>query len=42
MHVAIWNKQVIGYGETAKEAYETAKKKYPKSELALAYIPRMK
>ncbi len=39
MHVAIWNKRVIGYGKTAKEAYDMAKKKEPKSDPALAYIP---
>jgi hypothetical protein len=39
MHVAIWNKRVIGYGKTAKEAYEMAKRNEPKSEPALAYIP---
>ncbi len=39
MHVAIWNKQVIGYGKTAKEAYEMAKKNKPEAEPALAYIP---
>ncbi len=39
MHVAIWDKQVIGYGEAAKEAYEMAEKRCLESELALAYIP---
>ena len=38
MHVAIWNRQVIGYGETAKEAYEEAKERYPESDPMLAYI----
>jgi hypothetical protein len=39
MHVAIWKKRVLGYGKTVKEAYEMAKKKNPKAEPALAYIP---
>lgn len=39
-HVAIWKKKVIGHGTTAKEAYQMAKKKYPKSEVTLAFIPQ--
>jgi len=39
MHVAVWGRRVIGYGETAKAAYEMAKRRYPESEPALAYIP---
>lgn len=39
-HVAIWEKRVIGYGSSAKEAYEMAKKKYPESKLTLAFIPK--
>lgn len=39
MHVAIWKKNVLGYGRTAKEAYDMAKKRHPESEPALAYIP---
>lgn len=38
-HVAIWNKRVVGYGDSAKEAYEMAKKDYPKSKPTLAFIP---
>jgi hypothetical protein len=40
MHIAIWNKQVIGYGRTAAEAYKMAKKNIPESQPALVYIPR--
>ena len=39
-HVAIWNKRVTGYGNSAKEAYEMAKKNYPKSKPTLTFIPR--
>lgn len=39
-HVAIWRKRVVGYGDSAKEAYEMAKKKYPGSKVTLAFIPR--
>lgn len=39
-HVAIWRKRVVGYGDSAKEAYEMAKKKYPDSKVTLAFIPR--
>jgi len=39
MHVAIWGKRVIGFGKTAREAYEMAKRREPESEPALAYIP---
>jgi len=39
-HVAIWKKRVVGYGDSAKEAYEKAKKKRPKSRPTLAFIPR--
>ena len=38
-HIAIWQKKVIGFGETAKEAYEMAKKADPNSRPALAFIP---
>jgi hypothetical protein len=41
-HVAIWNKRVVGYGDSAREAYEMAKKNYPESEPTLAFIPREK
>jgi hypothetical protein len=40
MHIAVWNKQIIGYGRTATEAYNMAKKNVPESQPALAYIPR--
>jgi hypothetical protein len=40
MHIAVWNKQIISYGRTAAEAYKIAKKNVPKSQPALAYIPR--
>lgn len=39
-HVAIWKRSVIGYGNTAKRAYEMAKKGYPDSEPTLAFIPK--
>jgi len=32
-------KALFSYGKTVKEAYEMAKKKNPKVEPALAYIP---
>jgi hypothetical protein len=38
-YVAVYNKQVIGWGETSKEAYDMAKKAEPHAEPALAYIP---
>jgi len=38
-HVAIWKKRIAGYGDSAKEAYEMAKKKYPKSKPTLTFIP---
>ncbi|RLE58283.1 MAG: hypothetical protein DRN53_08550 [Thermoprotei archaeon] len=39
MHVAIWKKHVVGYGRTAKEAYEMAKRNEPESDPLLVYIP---
>jgi len=39
-HVAIWNDRVVGHGDSAKEAYEMAKKNYPESKPTLAFIPR--
>ena len=39
-HVAIWNKRVAGYGDSAREAYEMAKKNYPESKPTLTFIPR--
>lgn len=38
-HVAIWKRSIIGYGNTAKRAYEMAKKGHPDSEPTLAFIP---
>jgi len=38
-HVAIIDDKIAGAGNTAKEAYDTAKKKYPKESPLLAYIP---
>ena len=40
MHVAIWNKKVIGYGKSARQAYEMAKKSHPESEPTLTFIPK--
>ena len=39
-HVAIWKKRVVGYGDSAREAYEMAKKKFPDSRVTLAFIPK--
>ena len=39
-HVAIWNKKIIGHGNTAKQAYDMAKKNYPDSKPTLTFIPR--
>jgi len=39
-HVAIWKRSVIGHGNTAKKAYEMAKKGHPESEPTLAFIPK--
>ena len=38
-HVAIIDDKIAGVGNTAKQAYDTAKKKYPKESPLLAYIP---
>ena len=38
-HVAIVDDKIAGVGNTAKKAYDTAKKKYPKESPLLAYIP---
>jgi len=38
--VAIWNKKVIGHGKTAKQAYDMARKSYPKSKPTLAFTPK--
>jgi len=39
-HVAIWNKKIIGHGNTAKQAHDMAKKNHPKSKPTLAFIPK--
>jgi len=39
-HVAIWKKRVTGYGGSAKEAYEMAKKNHPEPKPTLTFIPR--
>ena len=39
-HVAIWNRKVVGYGNTAKQAFDMARKNYPKSKPTLAFIPK--
>jgi len=39
-HVAIWGKRVTGHGDSAKEAYEMAKRNHPKSRPTLTFIPR--
>jgi hypothetical protein len=38
-HVAIWKRKVVGFGDSAKEAYDKAKKEYPDSNPTLAFIP---
>jgi hypothetical protein len=38
-HVAIWKREVIGFGDSAKEAYDKAKRKYPVSNPTLTFIP---
>lgn len=38
-HVAIVDDKVVGVGDSAKEAYETAKKRLPNESPLLAYIP---
>jgi len=32
--------KIIGYGNTAKQAYDMAKKTHPKSKPTLAFIPK--
>jgi len=39
-HVAIIDDQVIAVGDSAKEAYEIAKRKFPKEIPLLTYIPK--
>lgn len=38
-HVAIVNDKVVGVGDSAKEVYEAAKRKFPKESPLLVYIP---
>jgi hypothetical protein len=38
-HVAIVDDKIAGVGDPAKEAYDTAKKKFPGKSHLLAYIP---
>lgn len=38
-HVAIWKRKIIGFGDSAKEAYDRAKKEYPGSNPTLTFIP---
>ena len=38
--IAVVNKHVAGIGKTAKEAYEKAKKAYPKKEPLLDIVPQ--
>ena len=38
-HIAIIDDKVAAVGKSAKEAYDTAKKKFPKETPLLAYIP---
>ena len=39
-HVAITDDEVAGFGRSAKEAYDMAKRKFPKKSPLLAYIPK--
>lgn len=39
-HVAIIDDEVAGFGSSAKEAYDMAKRKFPKKSPLLAYIPK--
>ena len=38
-HVAIVDDRIAGVGDSAKGAYDEAKKKYPRESPLLAYIP---
>jgi len=40
--IAIVNKKVAGYGETATDAYKGAKQKFPDKEPLLDFIPKKK
>lgn len=37
--VAIINKEIVGWGDTAKEAYKGAREKYPKIKPLLGVVP---
>jgi len=39
-HVAIIDEEIAGFGDSAKEAYDMAKKKFPKKSPLLTYIPK--
>lgn len=42
-HVAIIDNRIVAYGDTAKEAFQKAKKLFPEiktEEIGLMYIPR--
>lgn len=38
-HVAIVDDKIAGVGDSAKEAYDAAKKKFPRKSPLLTYIP---
>jgi len=38
-HIAIWEKKIVGFGDSAKEAYDRAKREHPTSNPTLAFIP---
>lgn len=39
-HIAIIDDQVVASGSDPKEVWEQAKKKYPKKQPVLAFVPR--
>jgi glycine betaine/choline ABC-type transport system substrate-binding protein len=39
-HIAIIDKQVVASGNDPKEVWEQAKKKYPKKQPVLAFVPK--
>jgi orotate phosphoribosyltransferase-like protein len=39
-HIAIVDNQVVASGSDPKEVWEQAKKKYPKKEPVLAFVPK--
>lgn len=38
-YIAVFDKQIVGWGKTSKEAYDMAKGLYPNTEPALTYVP---